>query len=87
MGMVREIELNLVKYAADVDDVWADILRVNYPRLHLTKRPSSPWKVHEVVATRARILDSGELELFADTDSGEPVTLRVPAREWGWRGR
>ena len=85
--MVREIELNLVKFPQDVSDVWADILRVNYPRLCLTRRPSSPWKVHEVVATRARILDSGELELFADVGHGEPVTLRIPAREWAWRGR
>lgn len=85
--MVREIELSLVKFAEDVNDVWADVLRVNYPRLRLTRRPSSPWRVHEVVITRARILDSGELELFAETGSGEPVTLRIPAREWGWRSR
>lgn len=83
--MVREIDPDLVKFPPDVKDLWADVLRVNYPRLRLTGRPTSPWKVHEVVATRMRILDSGELELFAETGSGEPVTLRVPPREWGWR--
>lgn len=83
--MVREIDPKLVKYPPDVEDLWADVLRVNYPRLRLERRPSSPWKVHEVIATRARILDSGELELFAETGSGDAVTLRIPAREWGWR--
>ena len=83
--MSREVDLALIKLPQDVRDVWADVLRVSYPRLRLTARPSSPWRVHEVVATRARILDSGDLELFAETGFGAPVTLRVPAREWSWR--
>ena len=85
--MTRDIDLKLVRFAPDVMDLWADVLRVNYPRLRLTGRPSSPWKVQEVIDTRARILDSGDLELFAETGAGEPVTLRIPAREWGWRSR
>lgn len=83
--MTREIQPDLVKLPPDVHDVWADVLRVSYPRLRLTRRPSSPWRVHEVVAMRARILDTGDLELFADTGFGAPVTLLVPAREWSWR--
>jgi len=85
--MSREIELSLIRLPPDVQDVWADVLRVSYPRLRLTRQPSSPWRVHEVVETRARILESGELELFAETGFGAPVTLRVPAREWAWRTR
>lgn len=83
--MSREVELTLVKLPQDVHDVWADVLRVSYPRLRLCGRPSSPWKVHEVVETRARVLDTGDLELFAETGFGAPVTLLVPSREWSWR--
>jgi hypothetical protein len=83
--VTREIDPTLVKLNADTRDIWADLLRVNYPRLMLTGRPSSPWRVAEVVEMRARILESGELELYAVTGSGGPVTLRVPLREWSWR--
>ena len=83
--MTREIDPALIKLNADTRDVWADLLRVNYPRLILNARPSSPWRVAEVVDMCARILESGELELYAATASGAPVTLRVPMREWSWR--
>lgn len=83
--MSRAVDPRLVRLPPDVHDVWADVLRVSYPRLLLKARPSSPWRVHEVVETHARILESGDLELYAETAFGAPVTLRVPAREWSWR--
>lgn len=83
--MSREIDPLLIRFPDDARDVWADLLRVSYPRLRLLRAPSSPWRVHEVVQTRARVLESGELELYADTHSGEPVTLRIGVREWSWR--
>lgn len=83
--MNRDIDPALIRFPDDARDVWADLLRMSYPRLRLSRAPSSPWRVHEVVQTHARILESGELELYAETHSGEPVTLRIGVREWSWR--
>lgn len=83
--MHREIDVNLVSLPPDALDVWAELLRAHFPRLQLSERIRSSERLIDVVVTGARILDSGELELYTQTEPGEIVTLRVGAREWAWR--